>query len=271
MKRVQQPSLPDFSLDISDLEKDISVTIGQNIRNLRRIKGLTQLELSKRLALSISQLKKYERGQETPRMHHACRMALVTGMAPLYLLKNSPYQPYFPAFFFNNHVLACSHILIDTPSDKINTLFSLISNDFYYRDPDIPQPLDMPAIMAEVEKCYYANLAKNMKAWRLAKKISREAMASLLQVSPATITEYEDINSRRKFSILIAARFGAVTGDDPAAMNRDTLYDDFLQILFARLSACHQIFASLSPGEQTASLALMEQWHRLYQLQQSET
>ncbi|WP_119395770.1 helix-turn-helix domain-containing protein [Salinibius halmophilus] len=252
-------------LDIAAMEANIGTTIGQNIRHLRRLKKQTQAQLAEQMNMSVSQLKKYEKGEEIPRMHHACRLSILTGMAPLYLLKNSEYEKYFPDFFFDDDVLHCADALMHTPSTDIGLLFALLSQtqEVSYFD---PHPLDraaIPTMLGDLEGKYYVDLSSNMRPWRQAAGLSKEQMAMLLNLSLSTIHEYERPSEQRRFSVLIAARFGAVTGDDPADMTKNSVYECFRRVQLARLARCYKILQKQPNTERTCSVSWLQSWQRV--------
>ena len=57
------------------------ITIGDNIRSLRRAKGMTQTELGKKCGMADSQVGAYERNECVPRKRNIERIALALGVA----------------------------------------------------------------------------------------------------------------------------------------------------------------------------------------------
>lgn len=252
-------------LDIAAIEQDIGGAIGQNIRHLRRLKQLTQGQLADQMNLSVSQVKKYEKGDEIPRMHHACRLSILTGMAPLYLLKNTDYEKFFPHFFFDDDVLNCADSLMHTSSEQIGMLFALLSQQSScdYHDPHTLDRGQIPKMLADLEGQYYIDLSSNMRPWREAAGLSKEEMAMLLNLSMSTIHDYERPSEQRRFSLMIAARFGAVTGDDPANMTKNSVYEAFRRIQLARLARCYHILRQQEEQERQCNITWLQSWHAL--------
>lgn len=56
-------------------------TIGDNIRSLRRAKGMTQTELGKKCGMADSQVGAYERNECVPRKRNIERIALALGVS----------------------------------------------------------------------------------------------------------------------------------------------------------------------------------------------
>ena len=56
-------------------------TIGDNIRSLRRAKGMTQTELGKKCGMADSQVGAYERNECVPRKRNIDRIALALGVS----------------------------------------------------------------------------------------------------------------------------------------------------------------------------------------------
>lgn len=56
-------------------------TIGDNIRSLRRAKGMTQTELGKKCGMADSQVGAYERNECAPRKRNIERIALALGVS----------------------------------------------------------------------------------------------------------------------------------------------------------------------------------------------
>lgn len=56
-------------------------TIGDNIRSLRRAKGMTQTELGKKCGMADSQVGAYERNECVPRKRNIERIAVVLGVS----------------------------------------------------------------------------------------------------------------------------------------------------------------------------------------------
>lgn len=253
-------------LDIPALEAGIGKPMGQNIRHVRRLQKMTQNQLAAVMDMSVSQLKKYERGDELPRIHHACRLSILTGMAPMYLLKNTPYEQFFPAFFFDDDVLHCANAIMHTSSEQIGMVLALIGNESEptYRDPSVLDRSQIPEMLAHLENQYYTDLSRNMRPWREAADLSKEQMAMLLNLSLSTIHDYERPSEQRKFSLMIAARFGAATGDDPADMVNNSRYESYRKIQLSRLARCYKVLQNVSPEQRLATIAWLDKWRDMH-------
>lgn len=58
----------------------------EKLRELRKSRGLTQIELSKKLEIGVASLIRYEKGERTPSIEIISRLATILGVSTNYLL-----------------------------------------------------------------------------------------------------------------------------------------------------------------------------------------
>lgn len=213
---------PDYNV----LEDDLAAQIGKNLRTVRSYLGLGQRDLSERIQVSLSQYRKYEAGQDLPRLHSALLWSLETGLPTHWLFYGTRYQQWLklpfkpswiPVLYFVNRApdwalealhsvlkgLLHEHHSTDNPFASLAVLRSSLSHQLL-RDP------------------YYRAIAEKLRDFRLARGTSQEEAARLMGVSMAAYRKYETPELCPHYSINLIMRFWMATGTSPLELSTDT-------------------------------------------------
>lgn len=232
--------------DYVTIEATLAEQIGQNLRSVRSHLGLGQRGLSERMQVSLSQYRKYEAGQDLPRLHSALLWSIETGLPTHWLFYGSRYQqwlqlPFRPAWtpvlYFVNRAQpwaleALQSVLkglLDESDDDAEALVSVTQ----LRSSLSGQLLRDP---------YYRAVSEKLRDFRLQRGLSQEEAARLMGVSQAAYRKYETPELCPHYSVNMIMRFWMATGTSPLALSTETpvyryreLQNANLKVLLPRL------------------------------------
>ncbi|WP_158269226.1 helix-turn-helix domain-containing protein [Saccharospirillum sp. MSK14-1] len=249
--------------DYTALEDNLSLQIGQNLRMVRTSLGLGQRDLSERIQVSLSQYRKYEAGQDLPRLHSAMLWSLETGLPTHWLFYGTPYQQWLklpfkptwiPVLYFTNRA----------PEWALEALHSVIKG--LLREYDSPEnPLASLDLLRDslshqlLRDPYYRSIAERLREYRSAQGMSRETVAQLMGISTAAYRKYETPELCPQYSVNMIMRFWMAIGRSPLELSIETPIYLYRQIQNAN-------FASLFPWLERlddASLARVNEMSRV--------
>lgn len=220
--REHQGEPPDYPA----LEANLAEQIGQNLRSVRTQLGLAQRGLSERMQISLSQYRKYEAGQDLPRLHSALLWSIETGLPTHWLFYGTPYQQWLqlpfrptwtPVLYFVNRapdwaLQALHAVLSGLLPDQLDSANPFISLDDSRRQLS-GQLLRDP---------YYRAVSEKLRDYRRSKGMSQETAARLMGVSQAAYRKYETPELCPHYSVNMIMRFWMAHGTSPLALSTET-------------------------------------------------
>lgn len=243
-------------LNFSELEQNIGLIIGQNLKKYREQRGYTQHQHAELLGVSISQYRKYESGIDIPKYHTLCRWTLLTGCSLYCLIRGSQYSDLFPDQLTSWRLTPFNFLLGRLKQEPFNALLQLIYSLGFVEDvhvfktlPEPNQMIDIEAAFEQIEQGTYLIIAKNLRQFRAEQELSQEHIADLIGVNLNTYRSYESLTSPPKFSYLIAIRFILVFGRHMSSLMPDTYFASFLRHYIHRLSHIAPILYAVSDAQ----------------------
>lgn len=102
------------------------IDIGENIREIRKLKGMTQAELGKKIGMSYQQIGQYENGKRNPKLQTIKKLAIALEVSMYDILKIGAeyYQPTGVNLDINiiKNALHSHEAIAETPLDKITVM-----------------------------------------------------------------------------------------------------------------------------------------------------
>lgn len=102
------------------------IDIGENIREIRKLKGMTQAELGKKIGMSYQQIGQYENGKRNPKLQTIKKLAIALEVSMYDILKIGAeyYQPTGVNLDINiiKNALHSHEAIVKTPLDKITVM-----------------------------------------------------------------------------------------------------------------------------------------------------
>lgn len=99
------------------------IDIGENIREIRKLKGMTQAELGKKIGMSYQQIGQYENGKRNPKLQTIKKLAIALEVSMYDILKIGAeyYQPTGVNLDINiiKNALHSHEAIAETPLDKV--------------------------------------------------------------------------------------------------------------------------------------------------------
>jgi len=213
---------PDYNV----LEEGLAVQIGQNLRTVRSYLGLGQRGLSERIQVSLSQYRKYEAGQDFPRLHSALLWSLETGIPTHWLFYGTRYQqwlklPFKPAWI---PVLYFVNRAPDWALEALNSVLKGLLRDYDTADNPFASLAELRSSLSHqlLRDPYYRAIAEKLRDFRLARGTSQEEVARLMGVSMAAYRKYETPELCPHYSINLIMRFWMATGTSPLELSTET-------------------------------------------------
>ncbi|RXJ71834.1 hypothetical protein CS022_14845 [Veronia nyctiphanis] len=182
-------------------DENFAYQIGRNLLKYRKIADINQQVMAEAFGVSIAQYRKYEKGEDCPKMHSVARWSIITGSPNTLLLSDTDYAQYvsIPEKVWELVPFLCA---LSHSSDLVfNSLFSLsreivdVASEQEVFFGDVP---DLSNILIDIESNYYVKVAKNMKLIRDCLELSQDSLSELLGISLSAYQQYEkQINSPR--------------------------------------------------------------------------
>lgn len=212
--------------DYNALENNLATQIGQNLRTVRSSLALTQRGLSERIQVSLSQYRKYEAGQDLPRLHSALLWSLETGLPTHWLFYGTGYQqwlelPFKPAW------IPVLYFVNRAPDWALEALHAVLKGLLReYSAPD--NPFSSLALLRSslshqlLSNPYYQAIAEQLRDFRIAQSISQEEAARLMGVSIAAYRKYETPEVCPHYGVNLIMRFWMAMGTSPLTLTKNT-------------------------------------------------
>lgn len=227
--------------DYTSIEATLAEQIGQNLRSVRSHLGLGQRVLSERMQVSLSQYRKYEAGQDLPRLHSALLWSIETGLPTHWLFYGSRYQqwlrlPFRPAW------IPVLYFVNRAPSWALQALHSVL-NGLLGETENEANPLVSIAQMRSslggqlLRDPYYRAVSEKLRDFRQQLGMSQEEVARLMGVSQAAYRKYETPELCPRYSVNMIMRFWMATGTSPLALSTETPVYQYREAQNANLKA----------------------------------
>lgn len=135
------------------------IDIGENIREIRKLKGMTQAELGKKIGMSYQQIGQYENGKRNPKLQTIKKLAIALEVSMYDILKIGAeyYQPTGVNLDINiiKNTLHSHEAIAETPLDKVTV--AALKELLEYKETGLtPQDIkDMDKMY--LEKCQQVN------------------------------------------------------------------------------------------------------------------
>lgn len=135
------------------------IDIGENIREIRKLKGMTQKELAKKTSLSIASIQGYEQKKYKPKLNTIEKLAITLEVSMYDILKRGAeyYQPTGVNLDINiiKNALHSHEAIAETPLDKVTV--TALKELLEYKETGLtPQDIkDMDKMY--LEKCQQVN------------------------------------------------------------------------------------------------------------------
>lgn len=255
-------------MEFDKLEVDLKHRMGKNFRSVRTRLGMSQQGMASLLDLSLSQYRRYENGDDLPKLNNSMRWSLETGIPTQWLFYQTCYSDLFdieirnewiPLLFFINNaepytLKAFQTVLYNLSSEKV---------------PHALIPYDRDKLMncrQLIGEEYVKIISERLKAFRKKMKMTQEDLAEKVNISILTYRGYETPEKAVQFSINMAMRFWRVTNVNPIEMTKGSWVYLYRKQQRHNLEILVPIFRQLNADQ----LVLITDWvHQLEKIQLS--
>lgn len=228
-ERIQRYYAPQ-PLVLDTLEAGLAEHYGANLRWIRRTLGWSQQDSAQAMDVSVSQYRKYERGQDFARMSGTARFMLASGVPFPYQFVGTGYEYLFEPLHVRADLLSLQAFCGRCDEVAFNTLVGLLSR---LLNRQLPVPEDLknlrpprPDELGREVDGYYRLAADALRQFRELVGLTQETLANLLQVCQRTLSRYEQPCEEPHFNVVMTLRLWAATGVAPLWMTYGT---DFFQ------------------------------------------
>lgn len=217
-----QEELPDYAV----VEQTLAEQIGQNLRSVRSHLGLGQSRLCDRMQVSLSQYRKYEAGQDLPRLHSALLWSLETGLPTHWLFYGTRYQqwlqlPFKPAW---TPVLYFMNRAPDWALEALHSVLRGLLRDYSEDSNPFTSVAELRSALSAglLRDPYYRSVSELLRDFRVARGESQEEVARRMGVSLTAYRKYETPELCPHYSVNMIMRFWMATGTSPLSLSKAT-------------------------------------------------
>lgn len=164
------------------------IDIGENIREIRKLKGMTQKELGNKLGISQSAINQFENNKTAPKLQTIEKLAIALEVSMYDILKRSAeyYQPTGVNLDINiiKNALHSHEAVAETPLDKVTV--TALKELLEYKETGLtPQDIKEMDKMY-LEKCKEVNaLVKTCERLEKEKKMNKQDIYTLCTLIPS--------------------------------------------------------------------------------------
>lgn len=252
-------------------EQDLSFHFSKNLRYIRKKMGWNQVEIARLMAVSPSQYRKYESGEDIISSQNAAVFVQRSGIPYQYFFWNSGYHYLFRTDILDIRLIKLQAYACVCSNQQFICLFSFL------KDITGKQSISDHAFctkkaeqnMPTGEFYNYKVVGTNLKEFRHITKLTQEELSEALGVSTNTISNYESTKKASNFSSKIALRFWVAFGIAPIWLTYGSPFFAISQQYDSRLKLLSKLTIGLSDKELNDVMEIMHLYWKFKQYKQS--